>query len=334
MIRFGVFGAGFIGKVHAENIASHPRAELAVVYDVNTEAANALQARLGGRVAQDPSEIFNASDVDAILIASSTNTHADLLSAAIDAGKPVICEKPIDLNIERVKDVARKAKGKNLPIVLGFSRRFDADYAELQERVRAGEIGQLEVLHLVARGPTPPPISYVKVSGGQYRDQTIHYFDLASWIAGEQPVEVYAVGSALADPAIGEAGDVDTSLLTLRMPSGAMVSIDNTRRSAYGYDERIEAFGSEGMIEAGRKYISNVMRYGRDSIRTPALYAGWFERIEPSFRVFLDAFIRAQEGEALTLPTLWDGLRAQQAAEAATESRMTNRPVRIDYWEP
>jgi myo-inositol 2-dehydrogenase/D-chiro-inositol 1-dehydrogenase len=334
MLRFGIFGAGFIGKVHAENIANHPRAELAYIYDVNTEAANALQSRLGGKVASSPDEIFNASDVDAVLIASSTNTHADLLSAAIDAGKPVICEKPIDLDIERVKAVALKAKGKNLPIVLGFSRRFDADYAELQQRVVAREIGQLEVLHLVARGPKPPPISYVKVSGGQYRDQTIHYFDLAAWISEEQPVEVYAVGSALADPAIGEAGDVDTSLLTLKLPSGAMVSIDNTRRSAYGYDERIEAFGADGMIEAGRKYLSNVMRYGGDSIRMPALYAGWFERIETSFRTFLDAFIRAQEGEDLVLPSLWDGLRAQQMAEAATESLKTNRPVKIDYWMP
>ncbi len=333
-MRFGVFGAGFIGKVHAANIASHPRAALAYIYDVNADAARSLQSQLGGKVAQSPEEIFGASDVDALLIASSTNTHADLLSAAIDAGKPVICEKPIDLDIERVKDVARKAKGKNLPIVLGFSRRFDADYAELQQRVRAGEIGQIEILHLVARGPTTPPISYVKVSGGQYRDQTIHYFDLASWIAGELPVEVYAVGAAMADPEIGEVGDVDTSLLTLKLPSGAMVSIDNTRRSAYGYDERIEAFGSDGMIEAGRKYTSNVVRFGSDGIRTPALYAGWFERIEPSFKTFLDAFIRAQDGEALTLPTLWDGLRAQQAAEAATESRKTNRPVKIDYWEP
>ncbi len=217
MINFAIFGAGFIGKVHANNIHNHPRATLRYVYDVNPEAAAKFNAQFGAEVVASPDVIWTAHDVDAVLIASSTNTHADLLNAALDAGKPVFCEKPIDLDIERVKNVARKAKGKDIPIAIGFSRRFDADYGELQARFHQGEIGKLEMLHLTSRGPTPPPISYVKVSGSQLRGQTIHFFDLAAWIAGDLPTEVYTAGACLVDPAIGEAGDIDTSMLTLKL---------------------------------------------------------------------------------------------------------------------
>jgi myo-inositol 2-dehydrogenase/D-chiro-inositol 1-dehydrogenase len=334
VINFAIFGAGFIGQVHANNIYNHPHTKLRYVYDVNAEAAAKFKDRFGAQDVTSPDAIWNAPDVDAVLIASSTNTHADLLKSAIDAGKPVFCEKPIDLDIERVKDVARKAKGKTLPITLGFSRRFDADYAELQRRFRQGEIGRLEMLHLTARGPTPPPISYVKVSGGQLRDQTIHFFDLAAWIAGELPTEVYTAGACLVDPAIGEAGDIDTSMITLKLPSGALVHIDNSRRAAYGYDERIEVFASGGMLEANRKNISDVRKYAKGAVETAAMYPGWFERIEASFGTILDRFIRSLEGETVALPTLWDGLRAQQMAEAAFKSLHTNQPVHIDYWTP
>src|SRR5258707_1804480 len=242
MIKFAIFGAGFIGKVHANNIHNHPRAQLSYVYDVNQDAAKIFNERFGAQVVPSPDAIWSASDVDAVLIASSTNTHADLLIAAIDAGKPVLCEKPIDLGIKRVKDVARKAKGKNIPISIGFSRRYDADYSELQTRFRKGEIGKLEMLHLTTRGPNPPPISYVKVSGGQLRDQTIHFFDLLAWIAGELPTEVYTAGACLVDPAIGEAGDIDTSMVTLKLPSGGLCPLHRSRPAAYGYDERLPDF--------------------------------------------------------------------------------------------
>jgi myo-inositol 2-dehydrogenase/D-chiro-inositol 1-dehydrogenase len=334
MINFAIFGAGFIGKVHANNLHLHPRINLRYVYDVNQAAANDLHEKLGVQVAASPDEIWRASDVDAVLIASSTNTHADLLSAAIDAGKPAFCEKPIDLDMARVQAVARQAKGKNLPITIGFSRRFDADYSELQARFRKGEIGKLEMLHLTTRGPKPPPISYVKVSGGQFRDQTIHFFDMASWIAGEAPIEVYAAGACLVDPEVGKAGDIDTSMVTLKFPSGALGHIDSSRRAAYGYDERVEAFGAEGMLEAARKHVSDVVKYGKGMVETASMHPGWFERIEASFATMLDGFVRLLEGEAVTLPTLWDGLRAQQIADAAVQSLQTNQPVKIDYWMP
>ena len=238
MIKFALFGAGFIGKIHGANIAKHPQAELAYIYDVNAAAAEQLAAQLGSTVAASPEEIW-ASDVDAVLIASSTNTHAELLSGAIQAGKPTYCEKPIDLDIHRVKDVVQQAQQTDLPILVGFSRRFDANHCGVRQALQNGEIGKLEMMHITSRGPQPPPLSYVKVSGGQLRDQTIHFFDMLRWLAGEDPVEVYATGAALIDPAIGEAGDVDTSMVILKFASGALCHIDCSRRADYGYDERV-----------------------------------------------------------------------------------------------
>lgn len=333
MTKFALFGAGFIGTIHGNNIAAHPRAELQYIYDVNTTAAEKLAAQLGAKVALNTEEIW-ASEVEAVLIASSTNTHADLLSAAIKANKAAYCEKPIDLDINRVKEVVQRASQSDVPILIGFSRRFDPNHLGVREAVQNGDIGKLEMMHLTSRGPQPPPISYVKVSGGQFRDQTIHFFDLARWIANEDPVEVYATGAALVDPAIGEAGDVDTSMLILKMASGALCHIDNSRRSAYGYDERIEVFGSKGMAQSRRKPSREVSLYTGTKIVSDGLNPGWFERLEPSFGLALDAFIKAVEGEETAYPTLLDGLQAQMIAEAAIESLQTNQPVKITYWQP
>jgi myo-inositol 2-dehydrogenase / D-chiro-inositol 1-dehydrogenase len=334
MIRFALFGAGFIGTIHGGNIAAHPRATLRYVYDINTGAATQLAARHGARVAASPDEIWADNDVDAVLIASSTNTHADLLSSAIKAQKPAYCEKPVDLDIHRVKAVVQEAHQTGLPILIGFSRRYDPNHLGVREAIQTGAIGKVELMHLTSRGPQPPPISYVKVSGGQFRDQTIHFFDLACWLVDEAPVEVYATGAALIDPAIGEAGDVDTSMLIMKMPSGALCHIDNSRRSAYGYDERIEVFGSQAMVQSKRKPVREVALYTGTKVVTDGLHPGWFERMEPSFRLALDAFISTVEGETVTFPTLLDGLRAQMIAEAAVESLQSNQPVKVAYWQP
>ncbi|MCB0214176.1 MAG: oxidoreductase, partial [Anaerolineae bacterium] len=213
-------------------------------------------------------------------------------------------------------------------------RRFDPNHLSAREAVQNGDIGKLEMMHLTARGPQPPPISYVKVSGGQFRDQTIHFFDLACWIADEDPVEVYATGAALVDPAIGEAGDVDTSMLILTMASGALCHIDNSRRSDYGYDERIEVFGSKGMVQSRRKPIRDVSLYTGTKVVSDGLHAGWYERMEPSFVLALDAFISSLEGNDTPYPTLMDGLKAQFIAEAAVESLQKHQPVKINYWQP
>ncbi len=334
MTKFALFGAGFIGKVHANDIAAHPRAELQYVYDINTEAAEQLASRLGAKIASSPEEIWKADDVDAVLIASSTNTHADLLSGAIQAHKPAYCEKPIDLNMERVKAVVQEAYHTNIPIMIGFSRRFDSNHLGVREAIQDGMIGKVEIMELTTRAQEPPPISYVKVSGGQLRDQTIHFFDLACWLAGEAPVEVYATGAALIDPAIGEAGDVDTSMVILKMPRGALCHIDSSRRTAYGYDERMEVFGSKGMVQSNRKPTREVSLYTGTKVISDGLHPGWFERFESSFALALDAFISALEGKETSYPSLMDGLRAQTIAEAAVESLHTNQPVKITYWQP
>ena len=333
MVKFAQFGAGFIGKIHGANIAKHPRAQLASIYDVNTEAAEQLASKLGATVAASPEEIW-ASDVDAVLIASSTNTHADLLSGAIAAGKSIYCEKPVDLDINRVKAVVQQAHKTRLPILVGFSRRFDSNHSGIREALQNGEIGKLEMMSITARDPKPPPLSYIKVSGGQLRDQTIHFFDMLRWLAGEDPLEVYATGAALVDPAIGEAGDVDTSMLILKFPSGALCHINCSRRADYGYDERVELFGSKGMAVSRRKPRRDVSLYKGSSIISDGLYPGWFERMEPTFYQALDALIRAVEGEKVEYPTLMDGLKAQIIAEAAVESLHTNQPVKITYWLP
>jgi myo-inositol 2-dehydrogenase/D-chiro-inositol 1-dehydrogenase len=210
MIRFALFGAGFIGQVHGANIATNPRTKLQYVYDVNDEAAQKLAGRFGARVAASVDEVWAAPDVDAVLIASSTNTHADLLRSAIQHGKPVYCEKPIDMSLERVKAVVQLAHDRPVPIMMGFSRRFDPNHRALRAAVQGGEVGVVEMINMVCRSSAPPPLAYIKVSGGQFRDQTIHMFDLLCWIAGKGPVEVYACGSSMMDPAITEAGDVDT----------------------------------------------------------------------------------------------------------------------------
>ena len=334
MVKFALFGTGLIGSVHAANMAAHPRATLQYVYDINPAAAKRVASRFGAKIAGSPEEIWAADDVDAVLIASSTNTHADLLSSAVKAGKPVYCEKPIDLNIERVKAVVQEASHSTIPIMIGFSRRFDANHLGVREAIQHGEIGQVEMMQLTTRAQEPPPISYVKVSGGQLRDQTIHFFDLVCWLASEAPVEVYAAGSVLVDPAIGEAGDVDTSMVMLKMPNGALCNIDSSRRTTYGYDERIEVFGSKGMVQSERKPTREVSLYTGTKVISEGLHPGWFERFEASFAQALDAFISVLEGKQVSYPSLMDGLRAQVIAEAAVESLHRNQPVKITYWQP
>jgi myo-inositol 2-dehydrogenase/D-chiro-inositol 1-dehydrogenase len=334
MIRFALFGAGFIGQVHGANIATNPRTRLQYVYDVNTAAAQALAGRFGAKVAGSVDEIWAAADVDAVLIASSTNTHADLLSAAIQAGKPVYCEKPIDMDLDRVKAVVQLAHDRPLPIMMGFSRRFDPNHRGLREVVHNGDVGVVEMIQMCTRSSAPPPLSYIKVSGGQFRDQTIHMFDLLCWIAGEGPSEVYATGSSMMDPAITELGDVDTSMLILKFANGALCCIDNSRHTGYGYDERIEVFGSKGLVESRRKPTRDVSLYTGTKQVLDGLHAGWFDRMEPSFMLAIDAFAAALEGEEVAYPTLMDGLRAQMIAEAAVESLHKNQPVKITYWEP
>jgi myo-inositol 2-dehydrogenase / D-chiro-inositol 1-dehydrogenase len=329
MMRVGLLGAGFIGKVHAASVSGSSSGKLAKVYDLRSDAAKELAIKYGAVIAETPEEIIESEDVDAVIIASSTDTHADLLIKTVKAQKPVYCEKPIHLDIGRVKEVAdivREEKGK---VFLGFSRRFDQSYADVHSRVK--EIGRIELVQMITRGPEVPPLSYVKVSGGQFRDQTIHFFDMLRWVTGEEPVEVYADGAALVDPAVGEAGDIDTSMLLIKLSGGGFANIDNSRRAAFGYDERIELFGSKGMVYSDRLLTSGVVQLDASGRRTATVFDGWFSRVEKSFPAAMDRFLTsAIHGEPMS-PGFEDGVKAQQIAEAAVRSLAEHRPVKVEY---
>jgi myo-inositol 2-dehydrogenase / D-chiro-inositol 1-dehydrogenase len=329
MLKVAVIGTGFIGSVHAKNFSRHPGAELVAVSDANIEMANKAALATGARVESDVEKVFSNKDIQAVLIATSTNTHADFLRRAAEAGKAVYCEKPISLDYEEAEKAVQAVRAAGVPVMLGFNRRFDASHAAVKEAVEQGQVGRVEIVQLTSRGPQPPPISYVKVSGGQLRDQTIHFFDLLRWLTNDEPVEVYAIGAALVDPAIGEAGDVDTSVVSLRMASGALAQIDCSRRAAYGYDETIEVFGSEGMVESARQNFRNRSLYrGREVIRD-GLHPGWFERVEQSYYEAIDAFVKSVEQGTPPSPSLEDGLKAQLVADKATESLKTGQPIKV-----
>ena len=329
MLKVAVIGTGFIGSVHARNIARHPDAELVAVSDANVEIAKKIAATTGAETVTDIAEIFNNKNIHSVLIATPTDTHVDYLKRAAGAGKAIYCEKPIGLDYEEARKAVSAVRAAGVPAMLGFNRRFDASHAAIKEAVDRGEVGKVEIVQLTSRGPKPPPISYVKVSGGQLRDQTIHFFDLLRWLTNDEPVEVYALGAALVDPAIGEAGDVDTSIVSLRMASGALCQIDSSRRAAYGYDERVEIFGSEGLVESARQNFRGVSMYKGRQIFKDGLHPGWFERIEQSYYQAIDAFIQSVERGTPPSPSLEDGLKAQLIADKATESIKTGQPIKI-----
>ena len=331
MQRIALLGAGFIGTVHAAALAAHPLVDLAAIYDVDAGRARALAERHGAAALTDLDAAFDAGAIDAVYIASATDTHAALLRKAADAGVAAMCEKPIHLDYAEALAAVAYAEERGLVAMVDFNRRFDADHAALRRIVASGEIGEVNLVQMTSRGPAVPPLSYVAVSGGQLRDQTVHFFDLARWITGEDPVEVLAVGSALAEPRLADYGDVDTSVVTMRLPSGALVQIDSLRRIGYGYDERIEVTGSLGMVESGRNRTGNVSRYLGGRVISDGLHAGWFERVEATYAAALDHFVGALEHGTPIGPTLADGLKAQAIAEAATRSLTSRRMETVEY---
>ena len=333
MHRFALLGAGFIGSVHATSLTSHPRVDFVLVYDIDSARAERLAEQHGAKATDDLAAAFDPDRIDAVFIASSTDTHADHLRRAADAGLAVLCEKPIDLDLDRATNAARYAESRGIPAMVDFNRRFDRDYAEVKRAVTTGEIGDVELIQLTSRGPAMPPLEYIAVSGGQMRDQTVHFFDLARWISGLDPIDVYAAGSALAEPRLADLGDVDTSVVTLRLPGGALVQIDSTRRVGYGYDERMEVLGSTGMIEARRQRTGSVSRYQAGYVIDDGMHPGWFERVQPTYAAALDHFVRCLDDNAPITPSLDDGLRAQAIAEAATRSLTSNRSEPITYNE-
>lgn len=327
MQRFALIGAGFIGALHARNLSLHPQVSLAFVADIDPARASTLASEYGAQ-AISIEDVFTA-DIDAVLIASSTPTHADYVERASQAGKAIYCEKPIDLDTPRAERAVEAVRLAGVPLMIGFTRRFDASHAALKAVVAEGELGSLELVQMTCRTPQMPPMTYIEASGGQMRDQTIHFFDLLCWLTGDVPVEVHVIGGALADARVGELGDVDTSIATLRMASGALVQIDSARRTGYGYDERIELLGAEGMAESRRQPHRHLALHKGGEQVLDGLHSDWLNRIEPTFYAALDTFVRGLEGEPVDYPDTSDALLAQYIADAATRSLQTRMPVAL-----
>lgn len=329
-LRFGLIGTGRIGQVHAANIAADPETVLAWVCDPFVEGAEAVSARHGGTVTTDAAEMFASGDVDAVLIASPTATHVDLLGAALDAGVPALCEKPIDLDIARVDALLPRVQSSGIPIALGFNRRFDPAFAAARARVAAGEIGELEQLSIVSRDPAAPPAAYVGVSGGIFRDMTIHDFDMARFFLPDI-VEVTATGATVFDPGAREHGDFDTAMVTLRSSSGALVSITNSRHSAVGYDQRLEAFGAEGSLQVSNALTSLVSVSTASHVEAKPPYQDFFlERYAAAYVAELRAFIQLARGEESASPTFADGRAALVLADAAARSAVERVSVAVE----
>ncbi len=313
MLEIAVLGAGRIGRIHAGNIAAHPDAGLAGIADTVPEVAARLATTLGTRVLS----VEDAFRADAVLIASPTPTHADYIERATARGRPVFCEKPIDLSADRVRACLAAVRGASIPLMVGFNRRFDPHFAALKARLDGGEIGALELLTIISRDPAPPPIAYVESSGGLFRDMMIHDLDMARFLLGEEPVEVTAAASCLVDPAIGAAGDVDTAVVTLRTASGRLCQISNARRAVYGYDQRIEAHGAKGLLRAGNVLPTTVELADAAGFRTDPVLPFFLERYAAAYRAELAAFITAVVGSTPARPDGADGLRALLLADAA-----------------
>ena len=329
MLNIAVLGCGRIGRMHSENIAKHPRARLAGVFDVYAPAAEEVSSLLDATNFATAEELMASDDVQAILIATSTPTHADFIELAAQYGKPVLCEKPIDLSLQRVNECAERIAGKNLPIMLGFVRRFDPGHRAVRQAIEAGHIGELHQVTITSRDPGMAPDAYIEASGGIFRDMTIHDFDMARFILGEEVETVYATGSRLVnEPLMERVDDHDTVTVLLTSVSGKQVTILNSRRAVYGYDQRVEAFGSAGMAISENHANNNMHLFGETfTYQRPALQNFFIERYQAAFATEIDAFVEAVEKGIPPEVGFEDGRLALVLAEAALKSLKEQRPV-------
>jgi myo-inositol 2-dehydrogenase / D-chiro-inositol 1-dehydrogenase len=329
MIRIGLVGAGRIGQIHGRNAATHRDAKLVAVADAIAEPAHAL-AKATGAAMRSVEEVIAAKDVDAVMICTSTDTHADLIEQAAAAGKAIFCEKPVDLSAKRIARTLSKTDTAGVKLMIGFNRRFDPNFAELRKRLSAGAVGEIELVTILSRDPSPPPVDYVKRSGGLFRDMMIHDLDMARFLLGEEPVELQAMGSSLVDPAIGAAGDVDTAVVQMRTASGKLCQISNSRRATYGYDQRVEVHGSKGLLRAGNIHETSVELAGAKGFTRDPVQNFFLERYAAAYRLELDAFLACVKSKrAAPSPSGHDGLKAQLLADAATQSAKTGKPVKV-----
>lgn len=332
MVKVGIIGAGRIGKVHITSISTRVKeAVIKTVADpyLNDETADWAKSMGVEHTTRNYREIINDPDIDAVLICSSTDTHSPISVEAIKAGKHVFCEKPIDHNVDKIKEVVEALKGTNLKYQVGFNRRFDHNFEAVKQAVDAGKIGKTEIIKITSRDPEPPSIDYVKVSGGMFLDMTIHDFDMVRFLAGCDATEVYVQAANLVDPAIGEAGDVDTAVITLQMEDGSIAVIDNCRRAVYGYDQRAEVFGSEGMVAVNNDSQSLAVISNAEGVTGEKPLFFFLERYMEAYGKEIAAFIDAIVNDKKAPLDVMDGLKPVLMGLAAQKSYEEHRPVKI-----
>lgn len=328
MLKVGLLGAGRIGWVHAKAITAHAGSALVAVSDRFPESAQKLAADFGCE-ARSTDDIIADPAIDAVLIATSTDTHSDLMEKATAAGKAVLCEKPVDLSLERARACQKAVAETGKPVMIGFNRRFDPSFGVLKKALDAGEIGKAELLSITSFDPAPPPVEYVKVSGGLFRDMMIHDFDMSQFILGATPVSITAVGTSIVDPEIGKAGDVDTAVVTMTYDDGRIAVIKNSRRAAYGYDQRLEVLGAEGLLQVKNMAENLVVKSTSAGVTEAKPTLFFLERYMPAYTAEWDSFVTAVTNATQMPVTLEEGINALAMAEAATLSLKEGKPVRM-----
>jgi len=333
MIKIALMGAGRIGKMHANLIMDNSNCSVEFVYDVNTKFAEEISKQTGAKVAKSPEDAINSENTDAVFIASATPTHVSFITMAVNAKKPVFCEKPIDLDINKVDECREFIKDKNIPIQIGFNRRFDKSHSKVKIASNDNEIGKLEMLVISSRDPEPPGIDYLKAAGGFFRDTTIHDFDLSRFILGDDPIEkISAFGEQLISEEAKKVGDHDTAMFIMRSKSGVLIHINNSRRAVYGYDQRVEAFGSKGMIISNNQTQSSVEKYTKDHTfaKDPVQFF-FIERYEQAYKSQLEEFLGMITNKSKPKVTFEDGRRALIIANAAYESFNSGKVIDINF---
>ncbi|KAF3998866.1 inositol 2-dehydrogenase [Glaciimonas immobilis] len=328
MINVAVFGAGRIGKIHAANLVLQPGVKLKYISDVNVQAARELAGKNGAQVVDIDIALADPA-VGAVLIASSTDTHADLILRAVAAGKAIFCEKPVDLALARAKECALAVGAANVTCMMGFQRRFDPTFEALKMRLVAGEIGEPEMLIVTSRDPGAPPVSYLKSSGGIFKDMLIHDFDIFRWILDDEAVSISATGSCLSDPAIAESGDIDSAVVTIRTRRGRLCQINTSRRAAYGYDQRFEVLGSKGMLQAGNHKPTEVVASTAQNVSQDKPEHFFLERYRAAYAREIAHFFDVLVNGGAVRTTIDDGVAALALAEAATLSWRENRTIEL-----
>jgi myo-inositol 2-dehydrogenase/D-chiro-inositol 1-dehydrogenase len=334
-INVGVIGAGRIGKLHTENLAYRvPDANVLAIADVFLEAAEKCAADFQiPSAVQDYREIMENPDIEAVMICSSTDTHARMIEEAAAAGKHIFCEKPIDFDLDRIDKALEAVDKAGVKLQVGFNRRFDPNFKRVHEVVAAGEIGTPHILRITSRDPEPPPIEYIKVSGGIFLDMTIHDFDMARYLIGNEVSEIYAAGGVMVDPEIGQAGDIDTAVITLRFENGTIGAIDNSRRAVYGYDQRVEVFGSEGMVAVSNNTPDTAVYSNAEGVHSSLPLFFFVERYTESYIAEMREFIECIQQDKTPSVTGIDGRIPVVMGYAAIKSYEENRPVNLSEIE-